>query len=377
MSRLRAREFPGHTMIDNPLLPPPLVLRGRVGVGAQGSGNWGLQIVKCRMQIFGRIPAYILQFAILNLQSSTPNPEPPTSILPPGTRGGGRRALPKFSRMPSRAAMILSIIGMSLLFLRPSQGSGPAPKSSDPKLPTLFLIGDSTVNNGTKGLEGWGSAIGQYFDTSKISVVNDARGGRSSRTFLTEGLWEKVLEKIRPGDFVLMQFGHNDGGGISDPKSRASLKGNGEETQEVTTAAGKKETVRTYGWYLRKYISDAKAKGATPIVLSLIPRNIWKDGKVARSSGDYGKWAAEAAKEESVSFVDLNDIIAKHYEALGEEKVKAFFPQDHTHTNPDGAALNARSVVEGLKGLDGCPLCADLTTAAGSGTEPAASAGKP
>jgi len=274
------------------------------------------------------------------------------------------------------AAIILSAIGISLIFLRPSLGSSPTEKSSNPKLPTLFLIGDSTVNNGTKGLEGWGSAIGQYFDTSKINVVNDARGGRSSRTFLTEGLWNNVLEKIKPGDFVLMQFGHNDGGGLSDPKSRASLKGNGEETQEVTTAAGKKETVHTYGWYLRKYISDAKAKGATPIVLSPVPRNIWKDGKVARSSGDYGKWAAEAAKEENVSFVDLNDIIAKHYEALGEEKVKTFFPQDHTHTSPEGAALNARSVVEGLKGLDGCALCADLAPAADAAI-PAATAEKP
>jgi lysophospholipase L1-like esterase len=271
--------------------------------------------------------------------------------------------------------MFLWAIGMSLMFLDPTRAIA-AQKASDTKLPTLFLIGDSTVNNGTKGLEGWGSAIGEYFDPAKIAVVNDARGGRSSRTFLTEGLWAKVLEKIKPGDFVLMQFGHNDGGGLSDPKSRASLKGNGEETQEVTTAAGKKEIVHTYGWYLRKYISEAKAKGATPIVLSPVPRDIWKDGKVARSSGDYGKWAAEAAKAEEVSFVDLNDIIANHYEELGEEKVKTFFPQDHTHTSPEGAALNAQSVVEGLKGLNACPLCADLSSAADAAM-PAASAEKP
>ncbi len=249
--------------------------------------------------------------------------------------------------------------------------------SPSPRLPTLFLIGDSTVNNGTKGLEGWGSAIGEYFDPSKIKVINCARGGRSSRTFFTEGLWNKVLDQVKPGDFVLMQFGHNDGGGLSDPHSRASLKGNGDETQEATDAAGKTETVHSYGWYLRRFISDAKAKGATPIVLSPVPRNIWKDGKVARASEDYGKWAAEAARQEQVSFVDLNAIIANHYDEMGEDKVKGFFPQDHTHTNREGASLNARSVVEGLRGLNACPLCDDLSSNASPATEPAASLEKP
>ncbi len=276
-----------------------------------------------------------------------------------------------------RASIVLSAIGMSLICCCPSRGSSPAEKGPNPKLPTLFLIGDSTVNNGTKGLEGWGTAIVADFDQSRINLENRARGGRSSRTFLTEGLWDKVLEEIKPGDFVLMQFGHNDAGGLSDPKGRASIKGNGDETQDVKNAAGKTETVHSYGWYLRKYISDAKAKGATPIVLSPVPRNIWKDGKVARSSGDYGKWAQEAAQSEGVAFVDLNDIIAKHYEELGEEKVKAFFPQDHTHTDPQGAALNARSVIEGLKGIEACPLNADVVVSADAASGPAAGAGKP
>lgn len=229
-----------------------------------------------------------------------------------------------------------------------------------PRLPTLFLIGDSTVNNGTKGLEGWGTALPSFFDRTKINVVNHARGGRSSRTFLTEGLWGKVLADIQPGDYVLMQFGHNDGGSVTT-SYRASLKGNGDETQEVTDkVTGKSETVHTYGWYLRRYITDAKAKGATPIVLSPVPRNIWSGGKVARANNDYGKWAAAAAQAEGVGFIDLNGTIAKHYEDLGEDKVKAFFPQDHTHTNPDGAQLNAASVVEGLKGLKDSPLVAYL-----------------
>src|SRR5689334_14788892 len=172
--------------------------------------------------------------------------------------------------------------------------------------PTLYLIGDSTVNTPTKGQQGWGSPLPDFFDLKNISVVNRARGGRSSRTFYTEGLWDQVRDSLKPGDFVLMQFGHNDGGPLADGRARASLKGNGDETQDVDNkTTSKKETVHTYGWYLRKYITDAKAKGATPIVLSPIPRNIWKDGQVARAANDYGKWAAEAAKSESALFINL------------------------------------------------------------------------
>jgi lysophospholipase L1-like esterase len=218
--------------------------------------------------------------------------------------------------------------------------------------PTLFIVGDSTVKNSTKGLQGWGTPIAGLFDSEKISVENDALGGRSSRTFRTEGLWDKVLAKMKPGDFVLMQFGHNDGGGLTR-STRASLKGNGEETQEVTDAkTGKKEVVHTYGWYMRQYVADAKAKGATAIVLSQIPRNMWKDGRVLRASNDYGKWAKEAAEAQGAAFVDLNEIVAKKYEALGEEKVKAeYFLEDHTHTTPAGAMVNARAVVEGVSGV--------------------------
>lgn len=229
--------------------------------------------------------------------------------------------------------------------------------------PTLWLIGDSTVNNGSgkgaDGLWGWGAPLAAHFDKAKIAVVNRARGGRSSRTFLSEGLWEKVAAELKPGDFVLMQFGHNDGGPLAGPKARASLKGNGEESQEVAIEGGdKKEVVHSYGWYLRKYIADAKAKGATPIVLSPIPRNMWKADKVSRASGDYGKWAKEAAEAGGALFIDLNEIVARHYEADGREKVQTefFTEKDHTHTTAAGAKVNASSVAEGIKALKDCPL---------------------
>ena len=229
--------------------------------------------------------------------------------------------------------------------------------------PTLYLIGDSTVRNGTKGQKGWGEVIAPYFDSQKVHVVNRALGGRSSRTFFTEGLWAKALADVKPGDLVLMQFGHNDGGEISKgDRPRASLKGNSDDSQEVTVEmTGKKEVVRSYGWYLRQYIADAKAKRATPIVLSPVPRKIWRDGKIVRASRDYGKWASEAALAVGAAFVDLNEIVARRYEALGTERVAALFADERTHTNVEGAELNAECVVAGLKGLKPSPLAGFLS----------------
>lgn len=226
-----------------------------------------------------------------------------------------------------------------------------AQKSEDK--PTLYLVGDSTVNNSSDGFQGWGNVIGEFFDKSKINVVNKARGGRSSRTFFSEGLWKEVADSLRSGDFVLIQFGHNDGGAIDKEKFRGSIKGIGEEMQEITGQNGQPETVRTFGWYLRKFIADAKEKGATVVLLSPVPRNQWTNGKVKRENESYGKWSRETAKSQKVFFVDLNEITARKYEKIGEQKVKTdyFTTKDNTHTSPAGARINAESVVEGLKKL--------------------------
>jgi lysophospholipase L1-like esterase len=233
---------------------------------------------------------------------------------------------------------------------------------ANPKLPTLFLIGDSTVRNGrgdgAGGQWGWGEPLVDLFDAAKINVVNRAIGGLSSRTYLTGGAWDRVLAILKPGDFVLMQFGHNDESAVNDAsRARGTLAGVGDESSEIDNQlTGKHETVHTYGWYLKKFIADAKAKGATPIVCSLIPRKIWKDGKIVRSSDTYQKWAAEVAASEGVGFVDLNGIIAERYDALGPEKVEALFADPHTHTSRVGAELNAECVVVGLKALKNDPL---------------------
>ena len=229
--------------------------------------------------------------------------------------------------------------------------------------PTLFLIGDSTVKNGqddgqrkgAMGLWGWGHYMAQYFDLSKINVENDALGGTSSRTFQNSPkLWPTVLAKIKPGDFVMMQFGHNDSSPLNDStRARGTIKGNGDESQAIVNMMTKKdEVVHTYGWYIRKFISDAKAKGASVIVCSPIPRNAWTDGKIHRNDNDYGKWAAEAAVQGGASFLPLNKLISDDYDTEGETKVKAvYFNTDATHTIEAGAKYNTTAVVAGIKGL--------------------------
>ena len=238
----------------------------------------------------------------------------------------------------------------------------PLPTPRNPNLPTLYLVGDSTVRNGrgdgAGGQWGWGEPLVDYFDTSLINVANRALGGRSSRTYITEGRWDELLTMLKPGDFVVFQFGHNDSGPLDDiSRARGTIPGIGDETREIDNPITKKhEVVHTYGWYMRKYVADTLAKGAIPIVCSPIPRKIWKDGKVVRNADDYGGWARQVAASEKVAFVDLNEIIARRYDALGEAKVEALFADPHTHTSRAGAELNAECVVAGLRALAGDPL---------------------
>jgi xylan 1,4-beta-xylosidase len=252
-------------------------------------------------------------------------------------------------------SVLLYLAAISVTAIAQSQSTPPAPPARpvNPNLPTIFVVGDSTANTHGNGALGWGDPFIDYFDLAKANVLNRARAGRSSRTFITEGLWDKVLGEMKRGDFGLIQFGHNDGGAVNDEtRARGSLPGTGTETQEIDNLLTKQhEVVHTFGWYMRKMIEDTKAKGAVPIVLSLTVRNIWKDGRVERGSGKFGQWAAEVANSEKVLFIDLTKLIADKYEEFGEEKVKALFGPDHTHTSPAGAELNATLVVEGIKGL--------------------------
>jgi lysophospholipase L1-like esterase len=228
--------------------------------------------------------------------------------------------------------------------------------------PVLYIIGDSTVKNGdgknSNELQGWGSFIDLSFDTNKIDIQNHAIGGRSSRTFITEGRWDKILANLQKGDFVIMQFGHNDSGPLDDTaRARGTLKGIGDDSIEIYNPIRRqKEMVHSYGWYMHKYVVDTKAKGAVAIVCSPIPRNDWKAGKVLRSDSSYGLWAKQVAENMGTYFVDLNNLLGDAYDVLGQEKTTTFFPKEHTHTNKEGAIFNAGIVVKEIKGLKKCKL---------------------
>ena len=123
-------------------------------------------------------------------------------------------------------------VALALAAVAPGQTPASVPR---PGMPTLFVIGDSTANLPTR--QGWGDPFADYFDPGKITVLNRARGGRSARTFFDEGLRKRVLEELKPGDHVLIQFGHNDGG--IQPTGRADLPGTGDETKQSTIPDGK------------------------------------------------------------------------------------------------------------------------------------------
>ncbi len=228
--------------------------------------------------------------------------------------------------------------------------------------PTLYIIGDSTVQNsdgnGRNDYWGWGSLLYPYIDTSKIAVRNHAKAGTSTRTFILDGRWDKILATLKAGDYVMMQFGHNDHSGVDDTtKQKGSLLGISDSTKEIISIrTHQTEIVHTYGWYMKKFITEAKAKGAIPIVCSLVPRNKWdKNGEVVKEL-DYPEWAETVASSNGAYYINLNRIVASHWKEIGMANVKEFFPGDGTHTNLKGAQLNAACVIEGLKLVKKCPL---------------------
>jgi rhamnogalacturonan acetylesterase len=234
--------------------------------------------------------------------------------------------------------------------------------------PALFLVGDSIMKTGTgdgsKGPWGWGAEIIPMFDTAKIHVYNEGRGGRSSRGYIEEGLWVKVLADVHSGDYVIIQFGHNDSANSASYPDRTTLQGNGDETQEMESpVTHQKETIHSYGWYLRQYIQDVKGKGATAIICSPTPRNEWVGGKIKRGFDGYAQWAEAAAKAGGALFLPLNDLAADRWDALGEEKGRSYF-NDTQHTTKAGAKLHAEAVAAGIRQVPNCPLAGDLLPAA-------------
>src|ERR1035437_1421954 len=170
---------------------------------------------------------------------------------------------------------------------------------------------------------GLGDFLAPFFDTNKINVVNRALGGTSSRTFYRDQ-WPRVLAMLKPGDFVIMQFGHNDGSAINDAsRARGTIKGVGDETQEIDNLLTKQpEVVHTFGWYMAKFVTDAKAKGATVILCSPIPhKQRWENGRDFTNIAD---WDEQVAKNNGALYFDLTMVIHDR----------------GTHTSDSGAQFN-------------------------------------
>jgi len=280
-------------------------------------------------------------------------------------------AMTKVSLRAAAAAVMVMLAGLASAQVAgqpgpnlavPDQTGVPQDPALNPNLPTIFVVGDSTARN--KADLGWGDHFAHYFDTTKVNVANRAIAGRSARSYMNEGSWDKVLAEMKPGDYVLLQWGHNDGGGPLTPdfKGRGEGKGIGDESTEIPITlpyragplVGKTaETVHTYGWYNRKYIADTRAKGATPILLTVTVRDIWTPGadgklRIERDMG-YRDYDVQIAAEEKVSLVDMAAVAADKFEMLGPDTTRMLFPIDHTHTSAVGAEMNAASVVTAMK----------------------------
>ena len=220
--------------------------------------------------------------------------------------------------------------------------------------PVVFITGDSTVKNADRdstGMWGWGSQAWRIFDENKITFINCAQAGRSCRTFIREGRWEKVYNDLQAGDFVLSQFGHNDIGELHRGKHRGEIPGVADTScvsRVVLQNEAYNEVVYSFGWYLKKMIDDCREKGATPILVSLTPRNEWPGGKIERRNDSYGKWYREVAAETGCEFVDLHNITADALDGIGREAAKRYYMGDHTHTSLAGARLNAIGIAIGL-----------------------------
>jgi rhamnogalacturonan acetylesterase len=280
-------------------------------------------------------------------------------------------SLPASKLHPFRPSF-LSALALALLLAPISRAADAAPAAPAAPAPApvtlhpaLFLVGDSITKTGTppgdRGPWGMGYEIAPLFDPAKIHVYNEGAGGRSSRLYIEEGLWGKILERLQPGDFVSVMFAHNDEANSMNYPDRATVMASGNESLQIGFSTARK-VIHSYGWYMQQYVKDAKAKGATLIICSPVPRNQWADGKIKRGFDGYAKWAAEAAKASGAPFIDLNTIACDRYDALGgQDKVRPYF-NDQQHTTKLGAKVNAESFVAGLKQLKDVPLVQALAT---------------
>ena len=208
-----------------------------------------------------------------------------------------------------------------------------------------YLIGDSTVSLYTSAYYprmGWGQVFGSYFKSTLV-VSDKALSGRSSKSFYDEGAWTPVQTALRTGDYVFIQFGHND---------------------EKTDAALHTDPYTTYQQYLTRYIDGARAKGAIPILVTPVERNSWSGGTIKATHGDYPAAMRQLASAKGVPLIDLTAGSTAKYIALGQTYTTwnvflnltagqyANYPNgntDNTHFQENGANIIARLVTGAIR----------------------------
>ena len=218
---------------------------------------------------------------------------------------------------------------------------------SEPEKITIYLIGDSTVCTqplSQAPVTGWGTPFAVFFDKT-VKVENHAKGGRSTRTFIGENRWQPVADALKPGDYVFMQFGHND-------------EATGAKFEERHTSP------EDYRKNLVRFITETRAKNATPVLVTPVSRRKFsKDGKALETHIEYSKVVAEVSAEYKVPMIDLDTRSRELYESFGPENSKLLFnvsqpgtnPQfpdgvnDGTHFSEYGARLLAELVLDEMK----------------------------
>lgn len=227
--------------------------------------------------------------------------------------------------------------------------------------PMVFLAGDSTCKNGRgtgdNGQWGWGSFFQEYV-TADAVVDNQAVGGLSSRTFYNN-MWPQLRDRIQPGDFVLIQFGHNDMAPLNTGRARGTLDGTSDECRTVVMEKnGGPEDAYSYGHYIRMMIRQTRMRGGIPAVLSPTPQNRWtSDSSIERFDKTFNAWCKEVAAQEDVVYIDLNQLAAAQYDAIGKQKAQAEYFADSVHTLEAGARMYCRTLADALKS-SGSPLAA-------------------
>ncbi|WP_159766645.1 rhamnogalacturonan acetylesterase [Streptomyces sp. HM190] len=202
--------------------------------------------------------------------------------------------------------------------------------------PTVYLAGDSTAAQkyaDARPETGWGMAL-PFFLRSGLKVSNHAVNGRSSKSFIDEGRLDAILGAVRPGDFLIVQFGHND--------------------SKAADPARYTEPWTTYQDYLRQYVDGARARGARPVLATSVERRRFDAGGVAQPThGEYPAAMRALAQEEGVALLDIQALSLALWQKLGVEETKKYFnwtenEQDNTHFNPPGAIAVARLVASEL-----------------------------